>query len=190
LLTSSFVSVNLSARHNLLGVISIDKKRTRRNEAIRAAELRVIDENDEQLGVMTRQAALEKAKLAGLDLVEVSPNAVPPVVKIVDWGKYSYQKTKLQKKNKSKSHDLKQIRMGLKIGEHDLDVKIKKIESFLEAGHMVKVSAFFRGREMAHKDIGYTLLERVMEKLGEEKAVIEQQPQMTGKNLSMTIRKK
>jgi translation initiation factor IF-3 len=150
--------------------------------------LRVIGENDEQLGVMTRQAALERAKLAGLDLVEVSPNAVPPVVKIVDWGKYSYQKAKQQKK--SKSHDLKQIRMGLKIGEHDLDVKIKKIEGFLEAGHMVKVSAFFRGREMAHKDIGYTLLERVMEKLGEDKAVIEQQPQMTGKNLSMTIRKK
>ncbi len=152
--------------------------------------MRVIDENDEQLGVIPRREALEKAQLAGLDLVEVSPNANPPVCKIVNWGKYNYQKTKAQKKNKGKSHDLKQIRMGLKIGEHDLDVKVRKIDSFLEAGHMVKVSAFFRGREMAHKDLGYALLDRVMEKLGEDKAVIDQKPQMQGRHLSMTVRKK
>ena len=153
--------------------------------------MRVIDQDDEQLGVISRQEALQKAQLAGLDLVEVSPNANPPVCKIVDWGKYNYQKTKAQKKNKSKGHDLKQIRMGLKIGEHDLDVKVKKIKSFVEAGHMVKVSAFFRGREMAHKDIGYELLDKVVEKLGgEEGVVVDQKPQMTGKHLSMTIRKK
>ena len=156
---------------------------------LRASELRVIDESGQQLGIMSRSEALNQARLAELDLVEISPNAQPPVAKIIDWGKYNYQQTKLQQKSKRKSADLKQIRMGLKIGDHDLEVKVRKIKAFLEAGHMVRVSAFFRGRELAHKDIGYTLLDRVMDML-DELAVVEQNPQMTGKHLSMTIRKK
>ncbi len=159
------------------------------NEAIRVPEVRVIDENDNQIGVLSTKDALQKARDTGLDLVEVSPNANPPVVKIVDWGKYNYQKTKLQKKSqkKNKSLDIKQIRFGLKIGEHDLDIKLRKVRSFLEAGHKVKITAFFRGREMAHKEIGYDLLDKVLQKI-EDIAVAEQKPQFSGKYLSVLVR--
>lgn len=165
------------------------KKKTRLNEAIRVPQVRVIDENDTQLGVLDTRDALQKARDAGLDLVEVSPNAQPPVVKIVDWGKYNYQKTKQQKKSqkKNKSLDIKQIRFGLKIGEHDLDIKLRKVRSFLEAGHKVKITAFFRGREMAHKQIGYDLLDKVLQKI-EDIAVVEQEPQFSGKYLSVLVR--
>lgn len=158
------------------------------NEAIRAPELRVIGADGSQIGVLRRDEAIAQAYEAGLDLVEVSPNATPPVARIVDWGKYNYQKNKQQQKNKKKTvSDLKQIRMGLKIGDHDLDIKLKKIHKFLDEGHKVKVTAFFRGREMAHKDIGYKLLERVTEKL-KDIAIVDQEPQLAGKHLSIVIR--
>ncbi len=171
------------------GEILIASERARINEAIRARELRVIDENDNQLGVISRNEALQRAREADLDLVEVSPNADPPVAKIIDWGKYNYQKTKARQKNKSKAkrQDLKQIRFGLKIGQHDLDVKLRKIRGFLEQGHKVKITAFFRGREMAHKEIGYKLLEDVYEQIADV-AVIDQKPQMSGKYLNMVVR--
>jgi len=167
----------------------IAQERARINQAIRARELRVIDENDIQLGVISRDEALRRAREADLDLVEVSPNADPPVAKIIDWGKYNYQKTKARQKNKknAKAQDLKQIRFGLKIGQHDLDVKLRKIRSFLEDGHKVKITAFFRGREMAHKEIGYKLLEDVYEQIADV-AVIDQKPQMSGKYLNMVVR--
>lgn len=151
--------------------------------------MRVIDADGEQIGVISKQEALDKARAAGLDLVEISPQANPPVAKIIDWGKYQYQKTKQAQKNKKKSKalDVKQIRFGLKIGQHDLDVKLKKIRTFLEAGHKVKITAFFRGREMAHKDLGYKLLDRVYEQI-EDIAVIDQKAQMTGKHLSIVVR--
>lgn len=124
-----------------------------------------------------------------LDLVEVSPNANPPVCKIVDWGKYNYQKTKQLQKQKrgAKSPELKQMRFGLKIGDHDLEVKLKKVTAFLEAGHKVKITLFYRGREMAHKDIGFKLAERVITGYGES-IVVEQQPQLAGKQLSFVLR--
>jgi translation initiation factor IF-3 len=124
-----------------------------------------------------------------LDLVEISPNADPPVVKIVDWGKYNYQKTKQQQANKrtTKSLDMKQMRFGLKIGDHDLEVKMKKVTGFLIAGHKVKITLFFRGRELAHKDIGFKLADRVIESFGDTIAV-DQQPQLNGKQLSFVIR--
>ena len=102
--------------------------------------------------MVSRAEALQLAKDADLDLVEISPNAKPPVAKIVDWGKFNYQRTKQQQKNKKavKTHDLKQMRMGLKIGEHDLEVKLRKVAGFLEDGHKVKMTLFFRGRELAH----------------------------------------
>jgi translation initiation factor IF-3 len=132
---------------------------------------------------------LALARQADLDLVEVSPNADPPVAKIVDWGKYNYQKTKQRQKNKknAKTQDLKQIRFGIKIGQHDLDVKLRKIRGFLEEGHKVKITAFFRGREMAHQEIGYKLLEDVFERIADI-AVVDQQPQMSGKYLNMVVR--
>ena len=171
------------------GETVIAQEKARINEAIRSRELRVIDENENQLGVISRTEALQLAKEAELDLVEVSPNADPPVAKIIDWGKYNYQKTKARQKNKSntKKQDLKQIRFGLKIGQHDLDVKLRKIRGFLEEGHKVKITAFFRGREMAHKEIGYKLLDDVYEQIADV-AVIDQKPQMSGKYLNMVVR--
>lgn len=125
-----------------------------------------------------------------MDLVEVSPNASPPVVRIVDWGKYNYQKTKqLQKQKKqTKTSDLKQIRMGMKIGDHDLDIKVNKTRKFLEAGHKVKVMLLYRGRENAHKELGFTLFERITKKL-EDVAAVDQPAQLNGRNLTITYRR-
>jgi len=138
---------------------------------------------------MSRSEALQLAEDQDLDLVEISPNANPPVVKIVDWGKFNYQKTKQQQANKknAKALDMKQMRFGLKIGDHDLEVKMKKVTGFLEAGHKVKITLVFRGRELAHKDIGFKLAERVINDFGDSIAV-DQQPQLNGKQLSFVIR--
>jgi translation initiation factor IF-3 len=162
---------------------------TRLNGAIRAANVRVIDEDGSQLGVITRNEALRLAEERGLDLVEVSPNADPPVCKIVDWGKYNYQKTKQLQKSKqsSKTLEVKQMRFGLKISEHDLGVKLKKVTGFLDAGHKVKLTVFFRGRENAHKELGFKLAEKVIEMFGET-INVDQQPQLSGKQLSFVIR--
>lgn len=125
----------------------------------------------------------------GLDLVEISADANPPVCKIVDWGKYNYQRTKqLQKSRKnSKSLEVKQMRFGLKISDHDIDVKLRKISQFLDAGHKVKLAVFYRGREMAHKDLGFQLADRVIERLGDG-IVVDQKPQLAGKQLTFVVR--
>lgn len=138
---------------------------------------------------MPRDEALELAKQRELDLVEISPNADPPVAKIVDWGKYNYQRTKqLQKSKKNaKTLEVKQMRFGLKIGDHDLEVKRRKVTNFLEAGHKVKITVFYRGREMAHKELGFKLAERVVDSFGEA-IVVDQPPQLAGKQLSFVIR--
>lgn len=164
-------------------------KHVRLNEQIRAPELRVIGEEGQQLGVVSRSEALRLAAEAELDLVEISPNAKPPVAKIVDWGKFNYQRTKQQQKNKkaAKAQDLKQMRMGLKIGEHDLEVKLRKVTGFLEDGHKVKMTLFFRGRELAHKDLGFQLADKIINQFGDTIAV-DQQPQMTGKQIIFVIR--
>ncbi len=133
--------------------------------------------------------ALKLAEAAGLDLVEVSPEADPPVAKIVDWGKYNYQRTKQQNKSRgrAKSVEIKQIRVGLKIGAHDLDIKLKKTRQFLEAGHKVKITVIYRGREMAHQDLGFALAKRIVEALGSD-VIVEQPPQLLGKWLNMVVR--
>ncbi len=168
--------------------ISINKS-TRLNGAIRASQLRVIDEDGSQLGVLSRNEALDLARERELDLVEISPNANPPVCKIVDWGKYNYQRTKqLQKSKKNaKTLEVKQMRFGLKIGDHDLEVKRRKVTGFLEAGHKVKITVFYRGREMAHKDLGFKLADRVVASFGDT-ITVDQPPQLAGKQLSFVIR--
>ncbi len=140
---------------------------------------------------MSRTDALKTAEEAGVDLVEISPNAAPPVAKVVDWGKYQYQKMKEQQKNRksSKASELKQMRLGLKIGANDLDIKLRKIREFLTAGHKVKILIFFRGREMAHKELGYEMIDRIIALL-ENDAILEQKPQMAGRNLSIVVRSK
>lgn len=161
------------------------------NEAIRADQLRVIGGSGEQLGIMSRQDALRLAEETGVDLVEISPNADPPVAKIIDWGKYQYQKMKEQQKNRksSKQSELKQMRFGLKIGAGDLEIKLRKIRGFLSEGHKVRIQIFYRGREMAHKELGYEMINRIIAQL-EDDAVMEQQPQMAGRNLSVVVRSK
>jgi len=140
---------------------------------------------------MTRTDALKAAENAGLDLVEISPQATPPVAKIIDWGKYQYQKMKELQRNKkrAKVSELKQIRLGLKIGQHDLDIKLKKVQSFLEDGDKVRIQLMYRGRENAHQELGYGLMDRIITALGDN-VTVEQKPQINGRNLSMIIRSK
>ena len=189
------ISVTITTEYFLIKV-TIQKETkisttVRINDAIRAKELRVIDTNGAQLGVMSRADALDAARKAGVDLVEISPRANPPVAKIIDWGKYQYQKMKEQQKARrsNKANELKQMRFGLKIGSNDLEIKLRKIRSFLSDGHKVKIQIFFRGREMAHRELGYGLIDRVMEQLQDE-AILEQKPVMAGRNLSIVIRSK
>lgn len=164
-------------------------KKPRLNHEIRAKQLRVIDESGQQVGVLSKEEALRVASDQSLDLVEISPNANPPVAKIIDWGKYNYQRTKQQQKNRrhTKTLDIKQMRFGLKISDHDLSVKLRKVTKFLDEGHKVKIVIFYRGRELAHKDIGFTLAERVIEWFG-DKITVDQQPQLAGKQLIFVIR--
>jgi translation initiation factor IF-3 len=138
---------------------------------------------------MSRAEALRAAEDAGLDLVEVSPEANPPVVKIVDWGKYNYQRTKQLQKNKRnvKVQEVKQMRFGLKIGDHDMGVKLRKVQGFLDDGDKVKIAIVYRGRENAHRDLGFKLAERVIDSFGDTIAV-DQQPQLNGKQLIFMIR--
>ncbi|USN96428.1 MAG: translation initiation factor IF-3 [Candidatus Nomurabacteria bacterium] len=151
----------------------------------------MIGGSGEQLGILSRQDALKLAEDAGVDLVEISPNADPPVAKIIDWGKYQYQKMKEQQKNRrsSKQSELKQMRFGLKIGAGDLEIKLRKIRGFLSEGHKVRIQIFYRGRENAHRELGYDMIHKIVSML-EDDAVMEQQPQMAGRALSVVVRRK
>ncbi len=151
----------------------------------------MVGADGQQLGVLSRSEALKVAEDEGLDLVEISPNADPPVAKIIDWGKYQYQKMKEQQKNRksNKTSELKQMRFGLKIGSGDLEVKLRKVRGFLADGHKVRLQIFYRGREMAHKELGYEMMDRIVDQLQNE-AILEQKPQMLGRNLSAVVRSK
>lgn len=168
----------------------MSSKDPRRNGAIRAPRLRVIGDDGRQMGILSLSEALQAAEASDMDLIEVSPDADPPVAKIVDWGKYNYQRTKqLQKSRKlSKPLEMKQMRVGLKIGANDLSVKLRKVSGFLDAGHKVKIAVVYRGRELAHKELGYKLAERIQSELGEGIAV-DQEPQFAGRQLSFVVRR-
>ncbi|MDO4399279.1 MAG: translation initiation factor IF-3 [Candidatus Saccharibacteria bacterium] len=167
--------------------------RTRLNSEIRYPEVRVIGASGEQLGIMSSKEAQVLANEQGVDLVEIAANANPPVVKIIDWGKYQYQKMKEEAKNRKKAREkqseLKQMKIGLKISDNDLNIKVRKMRGFLDDGDRVKILIIFRGREMAHKEIGQDLLNKVVDLLGEG-IVMEGKPQMNGRNLSAQVRKK
>lgn len=183
------ITNNRTVRQEELTVIN--NRSVRINEAIRASELRVIGPEGEQLGIMSRADALLEAEKAGLDLIEISSTASPPVAKIVDWGKFQYQKMKELQRNRknAKGGEIKQMRLGLKIGAHDLEIKLKKIRSFLAEGNKVKIMVFFRGREMAHQEIGYQLIDKIAQQL-EEEATVESKPQLAGRSLSIVVRSK
>ena len=142
---------------------------------------------------MSSRDAQLLAKEQGVDLVEIAANANPPVVKVIDWGKYQYQKMKEEAKNRKKAREkqseLKQMKIGLKISDNDLNIKVRKMRGFLDDGDRVKILIMFRGREMAHKEIGEELLNKVVSLLGED-AIQEGKPQMSGRNLSVQVRKK
>lgn len=173
--------------------ISNHNQRTKINGEIRYPEVRVIGSSGEQLGLMSSRDAQLLAKEQGVDLVEISANANPPVVKIIDWGKFQYQRMKEEAKNRKKAREkqseLKQMKIGLKISDNDLNIKLRKIKSFLEDGDRVKIMIVFRGRELAHKELGTALLDKVLALL-EESAIVEGKPQFAGRNLSVGIRKK
>jgi translation initiation factor IF-3 len=163
-------------------------KDTRINEMIRSHSVRVIDENGEQKGVIATADAIKLAKEQGLDLVEVSPGADPPVCKILDFGKYRFEQGKKQRESKKKQKQvkLKEMRMQPKIDEHDLSFKVKHIREFLADGSKVKVTIRFRGREMAHKELGKAVLDRVLEML-EDTFILEAPPKMEGRFMSLMI---
>lgn len=144
---------------------------------------------------MSSRDAYKLAQEQGVDLVEIAANANPPVVKIIDWGKYQYQKMKEKAKNRKKAREkqseLKQMKFGLKIGDNDLNIKIRKIIGFLEDGDRVKIMVIFRGREMAHKDVGQNVLDKILKTIeAEQPIVVEGKPSFNGRNLSVGIRKK
>ena len=163
-------------------------KRVRRNEEIDATEVRVIDSQGEQAGVMSLRAGIELAKEEGLDLVEVSPNAAPPVCRIMDFGKYLFEQNKKSQsaKRKQKQVHVKEIKFRPGTDEGDYQIKLGKLVHFLETGDKTKVTLRFRGREMAHKELGAKLLTRVRDDL-EEYGTVEQMPQMEGRQMVMVI---
>ena len=142
---------------------------------------------------MSSRDAQLLAKQQGVDLVEIAANANPPVVKIIDWGKFQYQKMKEEAKNRKKAREkqseLKQMKIGIKISENDLNIKVRKMRGFLDDGDRVKVMIVFRGREMAHKELGTELLGKVLGLIGDD-IVVEGKAQLNGRNLSAQIRKK
>ena len=158
------------------------------NEDIEVSEVRLVAEDGEQLGVVALDAALQRAADSGLDLVEVSPNASPPVCKIIDYGKLKYkeQKKKNEARKKQKTIEVKEIKLRPNIDTHDYDVKMRSARRFIDDGDKVKVTLRFRGREMAHQDLGAQVLERVRGEL-DEIAKVEQMPKMEGRQMVMVM---
>lgn len=150
--------------------------------------MRLVGSDGSQRGIVSLREALDAAAEAGLDLAEIAPGADPPVVKILDWGKYRYEQTKQLAKNRKaqKQVEVKQVRLGLKIGDHDLDVKLARARKFLAQGNKVKISLLFRGREITRPELGRAILAKVMDKLSDV-AEQEQAPQLSGRDLNMII---
>ena len=158
------------------------------NEFISSPRVRVIDEEGENLGVMLTAEAIEQAASVGLDLVEISPNADPPVAKFLDVGKFKYEaqkKANLARKNQ-KTQEIKEIKMRPNIDDHDYDVKMRAVQKFIGEGDKVKVTLRFRGRELAHGQLGMQLLQRVSTDV-EEVAKVEQHPRMEGRQMLMVL---
>src|ERR1700684_1565427 len=160
----------------------------RTNERIRAREVRVIDENGEQLGVMAPFDALKLARERSLDLVEISPNAVPPVCKIQDYGKFLYEKDKSDRaaRKKQKVIVIKEVKFSVTVDEHDYQTKKNQAVRFLSEGDKVKASLRFKGRQMAHRDLGYKIINRLIGDIGEA-GVVEFMPRMEGTTLHAII---
>src|SRR5699024_2282175 len=158
------------------------------NEKIRAKEVRLIDSNGDQLGVKSRNEALQIAQTREVDLVLVAPGAKPPVCRIMDYGKYRFEQQKKEKEARKKQRviNVKEVRFSPGIGEHDFNTKLKQAQKFLEKGDKVKAAVRFRGRAITHKDLGREVLNRLADEL-KEVAVIESKPKMEGRQMFMML---
>ncbi|GEN45867.1 translation initiation factor IF-3 [Alkalibacillus haloalkaliphilus] len=158
------------------------------NENIRAKEVRLIDVNGEQLGVKSRQEALDIAENANLDLVLVAPNAKPPVARIMDYGKYRFEQQKKEKEQRKKQKiiNVKEVRLTPQIEDHDFNTKARNAQKFLKKGDKVKVSVRFRGRAITHKDLGQKVLERFADACS-ELSTVETKPKMEGRNMFLML---
>ena len=164
-------------------------KRTRVNQQIRLPEILLIDESGNKVGVTSTSEALQRAKDLGLDLVEVAPNLKPSVCKILDFGKYQYEQSKSSTGHSHKRHkarDTKEIRLGLKIGEHDLNIKSKKVSQFLSKGNKVKITVKFKGRENAYPNLGKELINKFLNTITEE-YTIDKEPIKQGRQMTIFI---
>jgi translation initiation factor IF-3 len=166
----------------------LSEKDLRINEQIRVREVRLIRDEGEQQGIMPTQSALEIARSLGLDLVEVAPQAAPPVVKILDYGKFKFENEKKVRdsKKKQKLLKLKEIRMQPKIDDHDMEFKSKHVKEFLAEGNKVKVTIRFRGRELAHTELGFGVMNDMLKRI-EGEYIMDKPPAMEGRNMSMII---
>ncbi|PLX81723.1 MAG: translation initiation factor IF-3 [Desulfuromonas sp.] len=171
-----------------LGGAAIAKEETRVNRAIREREVRVISDDGEQLGILGIDAAISTAAEKGLDLVEVAPNAAPPVCRIMDYGKYKYQASKraAEARKKTAKVEIKEVKLRPKTDEHDYLFKVKNARKFLEAGNKLKVTIMFRGREVTHPEYGRRILERVAEDV-KDLGQVESMPRMAGRFMSMMV---
>jgi translation initiation factor IF-3 len=158
------------------------------NEDIRTATVRLIDHNGEMQGVMSTREAIQRAYAVGLDLLEISPNAEPPVAKILDFGKFKYeqQKKRNEAKKKQKVIEIKEIKVRPNIDENDYQVKLRAMKAFIDEGDKVKVTLRFRGREMAHQDIGVRVLERIRTDM-DPQTKVEQMPRMENRQMVMVL---
>lgn len=158
------------------------------NEEIRSPQVRLIDQDGEMLGVMTAREALLRAYDVGLDLLEISPNAVPPVVKILDYGKYKYEQQKKanEARKRQKVVEIKEIKVRPNIDDHDYGVKMRQMKDFIAEGDKVKVTLRFRGREMAHQDLGLKVLDRIRTELAESTKV-ESMPRLENRQMIMVL---
>ncbi|PIE04712.1 MAG: translation initiation factor IF-3 [Spirochaetales bacterium] len=164
-------------------------KDLRINDDIRVREVRLIDQDGEQAGIVPTVEALNMAKEAGVDLVEVSPQARPPVCKLLNYGKYKYdlEKKSREQKKKVTQTRLKEVRMQPKIEQHDMAFKTKHVQEFLDQGNKVKVTIRFRGRELAHTEIGKEKLDHILELLTEDSFKVDSPPRMEGRFMSMML---
>ncbi len=158
------------------------------NYQIKISPVRVIDDEGAQLGIMEAHEARKIAEERGLDLVEVAPNARPPVCKIMDYGRYKYEQAKKDKEARKKQHQItiKEMKFRPKINDHDYDFKVAHVREFLEKGDKVKLTIMFRGREMMHQEFGRAILDRVKVDIGDI-AVVEQEPKSEGRNMTMVV---
>ncbi len=163
-------------------------KRLRTNHQIRISPLRLIDENDDQVGIVDLEEAMRRAQEAELDLVEVSPNSSPPVCRIMDYGKWKYQQKKKEHKNRTHAHksELKGVRLWPKIDGHDLSIKVAKAREFLTEGHKVQFTMLFRGREMAHRELGLKVMKDVEQTL-QDVSKVEAPARMMGRRMTMVL---